>query len=351
MPDPSAPLPLRAILSLPVFFWLCTHFLFAAEGSHPLHSQNPIVAKVENREIRLQSLEDKKINDLRKQLYEAVAARMKQSALQQLAKSHPEYDVPTEPVVTDQEIADFYSANKLTSRGTLKELASDIRYYLKRYKMQQLQTGIDKLYQDAVGKGLVTQYLREPNDFLITVPIESGYIRNKTASRAMLLEFSDYQCPACSGVQAVIGQLREKYDKKVLFAYRHFPLSFHTEADEAAIAVECGREQGKFEVLHQYLFSSQQELSKEKSRILDYLKGLGKRLRIGNQKKFAHCVETEKYRDLVDHDVDTGLAIGVSGTPAFVIGRYNPVTKTLKGELMTGGMSLAAFEKYLRKYW
>ena len=340
----------RAAVVLSVFQCFFLGSVGAAEKGSYLNSQNPIVGTVEKHSVRLQSLEDKKINDLRKQLYEAISRKLKLDAIRRLGKSYPQYAAKTKPEVTDREIADFYQNNKLASKGTLKELAPEIRYYMERLKMQQLQIVIDGLYREAVKEGLVTQHIRQPNDFLVTVPIETGYVRNRAKSRVMLLEFSDYQCPACRMVQPVISQLRVKYDRQVLFAYRHFPLSFHTEADEAAISVECGREQGKFESLHQYLFANQTELSLRKSEILDYLKNLGGKLGIENRRRFARCVETEKYRDLIENDIKTGLAIGIGGTPAFIVGRYDPKTRSLKGELMTGGLPLASFESLLKKY-
>jgi protein-disulfide isomerase len=206
------------------------------------------------------------------------------------------------------------------------------------------------MYERAIQEKLVTQLIQVPNDFLITVPLETGFIRNKGTSQVMVLEYSDYQCPACRMVQPMIAQLRQKLDKKVAFAYRHFPLSFHTEADEASLAVECGREQGSFEKFHQYFYENQAALGKEKARVMDYLKSLGKELKIDDPEKFERCLDNEKYRDLVRNDINTGMEIGISGTPAFIVGKYDPETKKLHGELLTGGMPVAEFEKLINKY-
>ena len=67
----------------------------------------------------------------------------------------------------------------------------------------------------------------------------------------MFLEFSDYQCPFCSRVQPTITLLRDQYKNDVVFGYRHSPLPFHREADEAAIAAvmktrfKPGKQRGK----------------------------------------------------------------------------------------------------------
>lgn len=345
---------MKTLLTMIVTFLVCFGFgplpLVADDSAHYLNDQNPVVGKIGDKTVMLQSLEDKQINDLRKKLYDAISGKFKMEALRNLAKTHKKYAIQIDPKISKQEISEFYHGNKLSSKGTLKELSKEIEYYLTRYKRQQMRTIIDRMYEQAIQEKLVTQFIQVPNDFLVTVPLETGFIRNQGTSQVMVLEYSDYQCPACRMVQPVIAQLRQKLDKKVTFAYRHFPLSFHTEADEASLAVECGREQGNFEKFHQYFYENQAALGNEKARIMDYLKSLGKELKIDDPKKFERCLDNQKYRDLVRNDINTGMDIGISGTPAFIVGKYDPKTKKLSGELFTGGMPVAEFEKLINKY-
>jgi len=44
------------------------------------------------------------------------------------------------------------------------------------------------------------------------------------------------------------------------------------------------------------------------------------------------------------------MAVGVTGTPAFIIGKYDKKTKILHGEMVTGGLKMAAFENIIKKY-
>lgn len=54
-----------------------------------------------------------------------------------------------------------------------------------------------------------------------------------------IIEYSDYQCPFCHAVHPTYKQIMKEYDGKVMWVYRHFPLSFHPEAMPLAIASEC----------------------------------------------------------------------------------------------------------------
>ena len=118
-------------------------------------------------------------------------------------------------------------------------------------------------YSLALKKGWVISNLEAPSDFLLKGNIKTGYLRGNKKASVILLEYSDYQCPFCSRVQSTIRKLIDKYQDRVAFGYRHFPLAFHKEADEAAIASECAREQGKFEEIHRLLYSRQKAQGKE----------------------------------------------------------------------------------------
>jgi len=55
-----------------------------------------------------------------------------------------------------------------------------------------------------------------------------------------MVEYSDLECPYCSSFHPVMKQLKEEYGDKVVWAYRHFPLSqIHPQALSASVASEC----------------------------------------------------------------------------------------------------------------
>lgn len=77
---------------------------------------------------------------------------------------------------------------------------------------------------------------------------------NENAS-VSVVEFSDFECPYCGRFVPSIDQLLANYGDKIRFTYRHFPLSFHPQAQKAAEAYECAKEQGKAFEMHDELFN------------------------------------------------------------------------------------------------
>ena len=174
--------------------------------------------------------------------------------------------------------------------------------------------------------------------------IKTGYLRGNKKASVILLEFSDYQCPFCGRVQPTISRLINDYKDRVAFGYRHFPLSFHKEADEAAIAAECAREQDKFLELHLLLYIRQ------KAQTSSDLKNYAREIKVRSPEKFDKCLDSEKFRGLVEQDIKDGSKLGITGTPGFLIGAFNPKTGEIKGEVLSGAQPYNVFKKTLDKY-
>lgn len=81
-------------------------------------------------------------------------------------------------------------------------------------------------------------------------------------AKVTIIEFSDFECPYCAKFTPTMDRILTEYGDKLKFTYRHFPLSFHPNAQKAAEAFECAKEQGKAFEMHDKLFelSSQSKL-------------------------------------------------------------------------------------------
>ena len=82
-----------------------------------------------------------------------------------------------------------------------------------------------------------------------TVPAvtKDDHVKGGDASAPVtMIEYSDFQCPYCGAFEPTVAQVLKQYGNKIRFVYRHFPLSFHPNAEPAALASECASEQGKF---------------------------------------------------------------------------------------------------------
>lgn len=141
---------------------------------------------------------------------------------------------------------------------------------------------------------------------------EVGLVRGNPEASVTIVEFSDFQCPFCARVQATLDQIFDTYGDEVKLVYRHFPLPFHENAENAALASMCANEQGKFWEYHDQLFENQEKMT------LANLKKWAADLGL-NTDKFDSCLDNQTYKDQVDKDVKDGQAAGVSGTPTFFI--------------------------------
>ncbi len=150
-----------------------------------------------------------------------------------------------------------------------------------------------------------------------------------------IIEYSDFQCPYCGRfARDVYQQLKKDYvdTGKVRIIFQHFPLGFHKNAMNAALAAECAGEQGKFYPYHDVLFQKQQEwseLANPRDVFISYAKQLGL-----DEAKFAACYDTQKYKQKVQEQQSAGQAKGVSGTPTFFI----------NGQRLVGAQPYSAFK-------
>lgn len=128
-----------------------------------------------------------------------------------------------------------------------------------------------------------------------------------------IVEYSDFMCPFCKRVTPTIEQLYKNYKGKIRRVWRHYPLSFHQGADRIHEASECAHEQGKFWEYHDKVFEKQGTPFDEG--VLKKISG-----DIGlNRKKFDQCLESGKYKELIQKETAGGSEHGVQGTPAFFI--------------------------------
>lgn len=145
-------------------------------------------------------------------------------------------------------------------------------------------------------------------------------------AKVTIVEFSDYQCPACLTAENSVKQLMQQYNGKVRFVYRNFPLySIHPNAGIAAEAALAAGEQGKFWEMHDKLFENQQAISKDG---IVTIKKIAKELNL-DEAKFNGALESRKFASAVKKDYDDALRFGSEGTPTFFIngtkyfGAYN----------------------------
>ncbi len=104
------------------------------------------------------------------------------------------------------------------------------------------QKNIDEMLKNPTAKSTDPATPQATN--VVPVDLEKDHVRGSKTARLALIEYSDYQCPFCHRVHPTLEQMMQKYDGKVVWVYRHFPLSFHPNAIPLATAAECANEIG-----------------------------------------------------------------------------------------------------------
>ncbi len=150
---------------------------------------------------------------------------------------------------------------------------------------------------------------------------KNDHIRGGGAdAKATLIVYSDFECPYCGRYEPTLKQALAEYGNDIRIVYRHFPLSFHPNAQPAAEAAECASEQGKFWEFHDALFANQDQLGS------DFYEATAGELGL-NISKFDDCVSTHKYKTKIQQQMNAGSAAGVGGTPnTFVMGANGSTT-------------------------
>jgi protein-disulfide isomerase len=165
----------------------------------------------------------------------------------------------------------------------------------------------------------------------------------KANAPVLLIEYTDYQCPFCQQFHnATFAQIKANYidTGKVRFVSRDFPLDFHENARRAATAAHCAAEQNKYWEMRHVMIVNADQLKADK--LMTYAADV--KLDVP---KFKSCLESDKYRDDIDKQMQEGMAAGVNGTPSFVIGRLE--NDKLIGVRMVGAMPYAQFDQKIKE--
>ncbi|CAN0504713.1 unnamed protein product, partial [Laminaria digitata] len=153
-----------------------------------------------------------------------------------------------------------------------------------------------------------------------TSPIPVGSSPSVGSDKALvtIVEFSDFQCPYCSRGASTLEELKKSYSEDELrIVFKHNPLSFHKEADEAARASIAAHKQGHFWRMHDLLFKNQRNFKSAES-IDALMEGYAGFIGL-DEKTFARDYRDPATQRRIDEDMELGEKVGVRGTPHFFV--------------------------------
>jgi len=159
----------------------------------------------------------------------------------------------------------------------------------------------------------------DSNNLAITVSAvnDNENIKGDKEAATTLIEYSDFQCPACGSYYPIVKKVTEDLGAKVRFAYRHFPLPQHKNAKLAATVAEAAGKQGKFWEMHDLIFQNQSDWSEEKNVAIlfaKYAQDIGLDLA-----RFQTDIASDDIKAKIENDYKSGVKAGVNSTPSFFL--------------------------------
>ncbi|MBX4215487.1 DsbA family protein [Candidatus Parcubacteria bacterium] len=176
-----------------------------------------------------------------------------------------------------------------------------------------------------------------------TAVVATDWTRGAKNPKVTMIEYSDFQCPACGAYEPLLAQAQAEFKDTLQFAYRHFPLTqIHQNALLAAQASEAAGKQGKFWEMHDLLFQKQSEWSNSAT-AKALFEGYAATLKL-NAARFAADIDSKEVEDAIKADFEEGLRLGVNATPTiYVNGKkiasprdYAALKSTLEAAIATG---------------
>ena len=135
-----------------------------------------------------------------------------------------------------------------------------------------------------------------------------------------LIEYSDLECPFCKRFHPTMQQVMKDYAGKVAWVYRHYPLSFHANAQKEAEAAECANKLGGNDAFWKYIDAIYERTTSNGTGFaLTSLVPLAKEIGL-DETKFKTCLDSGEMQTVVAADLNEGQQEGVTGTPGtFVV--------------------------------
>lgn len=147
-----------------------------------------------------------------------------------------------------------------------------------------------------------------------------------------ILEFGDFECPACGAFEKALMAFRSAHPGAVTLNFREWPLPYHRLAYPLAEAAECAASQDRFPEFHDFVFAHQDSLAVLSPR------AIAARVGIGNLPAYERCLNDSTVNVAIQSDIAAAQALGSRGTPTVIV----------NGVLMSRVPDVAQLETLLR---
>ncbi|MFN2456084.1 MAG: DsbA family protein [Pyrinomonadaceae bacterium] len=156
------------------------------------------------------------------------------------------------------------------------------------------------------------------------------HIKGAEAATVTLEEFADLQCPPCQQLHYELKQIENEYNSRLRCTFRHFPLSMHNHAFEAAQAAEAAALQNRFWEMHDLLYERQEQweqTTNARSHFVEFARALG--LDIA---RFTRDMDAPQVKERIIADQQRGESVNISGTPSLFINNHEVPSQSMTPE-------------------
>lgn len=210
---------------------------------------------------------------------------------------------------TEAEVVKFYNENKARINGDLNSVRNAVANYLQEQERTRLENDLSaRLRKNADIRWLIT----EPEQPVQNISVDDDPARGDANAPVTIVEFTDFECPACAAMHPVLEEVLKSYGNKVRLVVRDFPLNRHEHARKAAEAANAAHAQGKFFEYAALLFTRQKAL--DVASLKKYATELGL-----DRARFDAALDRGTYAAEVKHDIEDGEMYGVDVTPTIFV--------------------------------
>ncbi len=188
-------------------------------------------------------------------------------------------------------------------------------------KVQILEKGGSVANNAGVGAGAGAGQPVPPPQAAVVAPKigPEDHVRGDKNAKVALVEYSDLECPFCKTFHKTALQVMDEYKGKIKWVYRHYPLSFHANAQKEAEASECVADLGGEDAFWKYIDAIYERTTANGTGFaLDKLAPLAVEMGV-NEAKFTECLDSGKNTQKVKDQMAQGSKEGVSGTPGNIL--------------------------------
>ena len=157
--------------------------------------------------------------------------------------------------------------------------------------------------------------LRE--DAILAMPVSAhDHVQGNAHAVVTLVEYGDFQCPACGSAYPLVKQIQHRYAGNLRFVFRHFPLGqAHPYAQLAAELAEAAAVEGKFWAMHDWLYEHQAAWAAQGAAGLE----VGVRALGLDEATITATLRSPDIDARIRRDFMGGVRSGVNGTPGFYV--------------------------------